>query len=73
MQEMLVQFLVWEDTLEKEMETYSIIFAWQTPRTEDLGGLWSMRSQRVGHDLVTEEQQQQISDQTKVDFITETI
>ena len=55
------------------METYSIIFAWQTPRTEDLGGLWSMRSQRVGHDLVTEEQQQQISDQTKVDFITETI
>ena len=62
MQEMWVQFLVWEDPLEKEMETHSSILAWQTPRTEEPVGLWSMRSQRVGHDLVTEEQRQQISD-----------
>ena len=73
MQEMWVQFLVWEDPLEKEMETHSSILAWQTPRTEEPVGLWSTRSQRVGHDLVTEEQRQQNSDQTKVDFITETI
>ena len=73
MQEMWVQFLVWEDPLEKEMETHSSILAWQTPRTEEPVGLWSTRSQSVGHDLATEEQRQQNSDQTKVDFITETI
>ena len=73
MQEMWVQFLVWEDPLEKEMETHSSILAWQTPRTEEPVGLWCTMSQRVGHVFVTEEQRQQNSDQTKVDFITETI
>ena len=36
------------------MTTYSSIFAREIPRTEEPGGLQSMRSQRVGHDLATE-------------------
>ena len=46
-----------EDPLEKEMATHSSILAWKIPRTEELGGLQSMGSQRVGHDLVTTQQQ----------------
>jgi len=50
--------LGWEDPLEKEMATHSSILAWEIPRTEEPAGLQSMGSQRVGHDLETEEQQQ---------------
>ena len=32
------------------MATHSSILAWRIPRTEEPGGLQSMRSQRVGHD-----------------------
>ena len=35
------------------METHSSIPAWRIPWTEELGGLQSMGSQRVGHDLGT--------------------
>ena len=42
--------LGWEDPLEKEMATHSSLLAWRIPRTEESGGLQSMRSQRVGHD-----------------------
>ena len=49
-QEMWVQFLGGEDTLEKEMATHSSILAWKFPHTEEPGGLQSMGSQRVGHD-----------------------
>ena len=45
--------------LEKEMATYSSILAWKLLWTEDPGGLQSMGSQRVGHDLATKQQQQQ--------------
>ena len=31
-------------------ETHSSILAWRIPRTEEVGGLQSMGSQRVGHD-----------------------
>ena len=61
MQEMWVQSLCWEDTLEKEMETHYIIFAWEIPWTEEPGGLQSIGSQRVEHDLVTKQQPQQYS------------
>ena len=54
MPETKVRSLVWEDPLEKKMATYSSILAWRTPRTEEHGWLQSMRSQSVGHDLVTE-------------------
>ena len=50
MQETLVQSQGQEVTLEKEMATYSSILAWRIPWTEDLCGLQSMGSQRVGHD-----------------------
>ena len=39
-----------EDPLEKEMATHSSILAWRIPRTEELGGLRSIGSHRVGHD-----------------------
>ena len=32
--------------VEKEMATHSSILAWRTPWTEELGGLWSIRSQK---------------------------
>ena len=38
-----------QDSLEKEMATHSSILAWEIPWTEELGGLQSMGSQRVGH------------------------
>ena len=44
-----VQSLGQEDPLEKRMATYSRILAWRIPWTEELGGLQSMGSQRVGH------------------------
>ena len=37
-----VQFLGWEDPLEKEMATRSSILAWRIPWTEEPGGLQSM-------------------------------
>ena len=49
-QERWVLSLGQEDPLEKEMATCSSVLAWKTPRTEELGGLQSMGSQRVGQD-----------------------
>ena len=46
-----------EDPLEKEMATHSSILAWEIPWTEEPGGLQTMESQRVGHNLVTKQQQ----------------
>ena len=43
-----------EDSLEKEMATCSSILAWRIPRTEEPGGLQSMRFRRVRQDLATE-------------------
>ena len=34
-QETWVQFLGWEDPLEKEMATHSSILAWKIPQTEE--------------------------------------
>ena len=48
--EMWVQSLGREDLPEKEIATYSSSLAWKIPWTEESGGLWSMASQRVGHD-----------------------
>ena len=49
-QETWVRSLGQEDPLEKGMATHSSILAWKIPWTEDPGGLYSMGSQRVGHD-----------------------
>ena len=37
-------------SLVKGMATHSSILAWRIPWTEEPGGLWSIRSRRVGHD-----------------------
>ena len=54
-----VQSLGWEDPLEEGMATHPSILAWRIPWMEETGGLQSMGSRRVGHDLVTKQQQQQ--------------
>ena len=41
-QETGVQFLGWEDPLEKRIATHSSILAWKIPRTEEPGRLQSM-------------------------------
>ena len=56
MQETWVQSLGQEDPLEKETATHSSILAWKIPWIEERGRLQSTRSQRVGHDLATEQQ-----------------
>ena len=43
--------------LEKEMATHSSILAWRIPGTGEPGGLPSMGSHRVGHDLSNQQQQ----------------
>ena len=42
---------------EEGMTTHSSILAWETPWTEEPGGLQSMGSQRVEQDLATKQQQ----------------
>ena len=46
----MVGSLGWEDPLEKDTATHSSVLAWRIPWTEEPGGLWSIGSQRVGHD-----------------------
>ena len=60
MQDMRVQFLGWEDPLKKQKATHSSILAWRIPWTEEPGRLQSMGSQKFGHNLTTEQQQQHI-------------
>ena len=50
-QETQVRSLSGEDTLEKEMATHSSVLAWRIPGMRKPGGLLSMGSNRVGHDL----------------------
>ena len=47
----------WEDPLEKEMAAPSSTLAWEIPWMEEPGGLQSMGSQRVRHDLATKQPQ----------------
>ena len=56
MLEMRLQSLSWDDPLEKELATHSSIPAWEIPWTKEPGGLQSVRSQRVGHDLAAKQQ-----------------
>ena len=53
-QETWVHSLGQEDPLEEEMATHFSILAWKIPWIEELGGILSMRLQRVRHNLVTE-------------------
>ena len=51
---MLAPLLGQEDPLEKGTATHSIVLAWRIPWTEEPDSLQSMGSQRVGHDIVTD-------------------
>ena len=51
-----VQALGREDPLEKKMATCCSILVWEIPWMEEPGGLQSMGLQRVGHNLVTKQQ-----------------
>ena len=55
-QETQVQSLGQEKPQEQEVATHSSILAWKIPRTEEPGGLQSTGSQRLGHNLATEQQ-----------------
>ena len=46
MQETQIRSLGREDPLEEEMATHSNILAWEIPRTEELGRLQSVGSQK---------------------------
>ena len=50
MKEMWLHSRGQEDLLEEGMTPHSSILAWRIPWTEKPGGLWSLGSQRVGHD-----------------------
>ena len=50
LRETRVRSLAQENALEKEMVTHSRTLAWKIPWMEEPGRLWSMGSQRVGHD-----------------------
>ena len=55
--EMGVQLLGQKDPIEEDRATHSSILAWKICWTEKPGGLQSIGSQRVRHDLATEQQQ----------------
>ncbi len=44
-----VQYLSWEDALEKYVSIILVFLPEESPRTEEPGVLQSMGSQRVGH------------------------
>ena len=58
---MWVQSRGQEDLLEKKTATHSSILACEIPWTEEPGGLQPMGLQIVGHDLVTNNHEQQHS------------
>ena len=51
-----------EDPVEESMETHSTILAWEIPWTEEPHWLQALGSQRVGHNLVTKQQQQALTE-----------
>ena len=53
LQKTQVQSLDWEDPLGEDMATHPSILSWRIPWTEEPGRLWSMGSQRVEHNWVT--------------------
>ena len=57
MQETLVQYLGWEDPLEKEMAIHSSILAGKIPWTEEPVGYSPWGCKRVGPDLAAKQQQ----------------
>ena len=60
-----------KDPLEEGMTPDSSILAWRIPWTEEPGGLQSVGSQRAGHDLATEhEQETLIRGKSSIHYLT---
>ena len=57
MQATWIQSLGQEDPLEEGLAAFSSILACEIPWTEEPGGLWSVGSQRVRHNLATKQHQ----------------
>ena len=55
-EEMQVRALGWEDSQEKEMATHSSNLIWRIPWIEKPGRLQSVESQRVRHNLASQQQ-----------------
>ena len=55
---MQIPSLGWKGPLEEKMAMHSSILAWEISWTEGPGGLQSMGSQRVRHELTTKQQQE---------------
>ena len=70
MREKWVQSLGQEDPLEKEMATHSSILAWKIPWTEEPGGLESIGSKKVRHDLVTKQELYSTENSTRYYIMT---
>ena len=51
-----VQFLGWEDPLEKEMAIHFSILAWEIPWIEEPEGYSPCRNKSVGHGLTNNKQ-----------------
>ena len=52
MKETWIQSLGQEDPLGKEMAAHSSVVAWESPWKEEPGGLHSMGSKRIRHNLI---------------------
>ena len=59
MREIWVRSLGWEDPLEESITTHPSILAWRILMAEQPGGLQSMGSQSVRHDLATKNSTEQ--------------
>ena len=57
-----------EDPLEKDITNHSSILAWKILQTGEGGGLQSIGSRRVGHNLATKQQQYATIDISSVYF-----
>ena len=55
-----VRSLDGEDALEKEVSTPSSVLAWEIPWTEEPGEINPWGCKRVGHNLVTKQQKQNV-------------
>ena len=58
-----------EDPLGKEMTTHSSILAWEIPLQKNMVGYSPWDYKRVGHDLVTKQQQQQLMIQKSENYL----
>ena len=60
MQETQVQFLGWEDPLEKELAAHSSILVWEIPWTEEPAGLYSPGGQKESNMIEVTQHEQEV-------------